>query len=93
MFGEPDEKDLVEEDDAVNVSAEQDEPDCEEMEADGCDPTDDDDRWQQERDYAATHALQLLPGEHIITKVLRLLNIPGGARLTVDMQLQKKTSV
>jgi hypothetical protein len=31
------------------------EPDCEEMEADGCDPTDDDDRWQQERDYAATH--------------------------------------
>jgi hypothetical protein len=58
MFGEPDEKDLVEEDesdDADNVSAEQDEPDCEEMEADGCDPTDEDDRWQQERDYAATH--------------------------------------
>src|SRR5574344_603075 len=58
MFGEPDEKDLVEEDesdDAGNVSAEQDEPDCEEMEADGCDPTDDDDRWQQEGDYAATH--------------------------------------
>ena len=62
MFGEPDEKDLVaedESDDTGNVSAEQDEPDCEEMEADGCDPTDDDDRWQQERDYAATHDTDL----------------------------------